>query len=138
MSPTQHPLNVLICSSPADGHVNPAIPIAQELVERGHDVRWYTGSAYRAAVEATGAQWRPIVDAHDPSDQPWEERFPGRASLQRLAGLRFDLKHLFLDEAPGQIADLRRIHAERPVDVARTRRAAVRELRDLRAPDPEP
>lgn len=45
------PLNILI-GSIAAGHVNPAVPIARTLVERGHTVRWYTGRAHQA-VEAT-------------------------------------------------------------------------------------
>jgi MGT family glycosyltransferase len=110
-------LTILICSTPAEGHVNPATPIARALVERGHDVRWYTGSEFRATVEATGAVFEPIVDATDPSASSMDDRFPGRAGLEGLAGIKFDLKHLFLDEVPGQIRDLQRIMATTPIDV---------------------
>jgi MGT family glycosyltransferase len=112
------PLSVLICSTPAEGHVNPATPIARALVRRGHDVRWYTGSEFRATVEATGAVFEPIVDATDPvASSSMDERFPGRSGLEGLAGLKFDLKHLFLDEVPGQIRDLQRILSTTSVDV---------------------
>lgn len=113
--PSSH--NIVICSSPATGHVHPAIPIATELVARGHDVRWYTGREFRSIVASTGARWEPIVDAHDPADAAWPVRFPERGALEGLAGMRFDFKHIFLDEAVGQLADLRRIEADRPIDL---------------------
>ncbi len=109
--------NIVICSSPATGHVLPAIPIATELVARGHDVRWYTGREFQTTVASTGAVWEPIVDAHDPADAAWPVRFPERGALEGLAGMRFDFKHIFLDEAVGQLADLRRIDADQPIDL---------------------
>lgn len=33
----------LIGTVPVGGHVSPALPIARQLVERGHSVWWYTG-----------------------------------------------------------------------------------------------
>ena len=38
---------ILIGTMPFVGHVNPILAVARRLVERGHDVRWYTGSAFR-------------------------------------------------------------------------------------------
>jgi MGT family glycosyltransferase len=108
---------ILIGTVPADGHVAPGLPIARELVQRGHEVVWYTGRDYRAAIEATGACFEPIVDANDPADEPTNVRLSGRMQLEGLAGLKFDLKHLFLDELPGQLADLRRIMHSFPADV---------------------
>jgi MGT family glycosyltransferase len=110
-------LRVLICSTPVEGHVNPATPIARTLVERGHAVRWYTGSEFRATVEATGATFEPIVDATDPTVSSLDERFPARVGLEGLAGLKFDLQHLFLGEVPGQVSDLQRILSASPADV---------------------
>jgi UDP:flavonoid glycosyltransferase YjiC (YdhE family) len=109
--------NVLICSTAAAGHVNPALPIARTLVERGHTVRWYTGSGFRSAIEATGARFEPMVDADDPESHSVTASLPGRDQLEGLAGLKFDLKHLFLDNVPGQVRDLRRILDEFRADV---------------------
>jgi UDP:flavonoid glycosyltransferase YjiC (YdhE family) len=103
------PRRILICTVPAAGHVAPGIPIARELVERGHDVHWYTGAAFRAAVEATGATFEPIRAATDPGEGSPVARFRGRERLEGLEAFKHDLKHLFLDEIPGQLADLRRI-----------------------------
>ncbi len=62
----------LIGTIPAVGHVNPTLPIARSLVERGHEVWWYTGQAFQPKVEATGARYVPILNAFDPSD-PFRE-----------------------------------------------------------------
>ncbi len=55
----------LIGTIPVVGHVSPALLIARELVNRGHEVCWYTGSAFRAKVESTGAHFAPIVSGLD-------------------------------------------------------------------------
>jgi hypothetical protein len=67
-------------------------------------------------AEETGATFEPMISAVDPSEHPMNERYPERLALEGLAGLKFDLKHVFLDEAPNQIDDVRRLLAERPVD----------------------
>lgn len=110
-------MRVLIATVPETGHVNPALPVARALVERGHEVRWYTGRHHRAAVEATGAVFEPLVAGHDPADQPIQQRLPDRARLEGLPALRFDLKHVFLDEVPLQLDDLERILDRFPADV---------------------
>jgi UDP:flavonoid glycosyltransferase YjiC (YdhE family) len=107
----------LICTFPAAGHVNPALPIARTLVERGHEVVWYTGRRYRVAIEATGVRFAPIVAATEPEDLSFDERFPQAKQLDGLKALKFGLKYVFLDEVPGQIADMQRILQEFPADV---------------------
>ncbi|MFC6011573.1 glycosyltransferase [Nocardia lasii] len=111
------PLRVLICSTPIAGHVNPAIPIARELVARGHEVHWYTGARHQRAVERAGAVYEPIRDATDPLGRTPDELYPQRVGLTGLAGVKFDIKHLFLDEIPGQLSDVRRILTHYPADL---------------------
>jgi UDP:flavonoid glycosyltransferase YjiC (YdhE family) len=63
----------LIGTIPLVGHVNPALPIARQLVERGHEVWWYTGKNFQSKVEATGARFVPIrtgLDFYDPKNIP--------------------------------------------------------------------
>lgn len=38
----------LICTISEIGHVSPALPIARELVDRGHQVYWYTSGKFQA------------------------------------------------------------------------------------------
>ena len=40
---------------PGYGHVNPTLPVARELVERGQQVSYYLPEEFRPAIEATGA-----------------------------------------------------------------------------------
>src|SRR5206468_6185449 len=75
---------------------------------RGHRVRWYTGSRYAAAVEATGAVHVPMSGAIDR-----EMRSPASTGTG-LAHVRWGLKHIFIDPMPEQVADLRRAE---PADV---------------------
>lgn len=107
----------LICTFPLAGHVNPALPIARALVARGHTVLWYSGRAFQAAIEATGAQFTPPVAATDPAIRSFDEIYPAARQLEGLAAVKFALKHIFLDEAPKQIADLQRILQVFPADV---------------------
>lgn len=103
----------LICTISAIGHVSPALPIARELVDRGHQVCWYTGSDFQAKVSSTGAQFIPAV-ALSPE---WMEQWMGRRNaLQGVAQLKFDLKHGFIDAAVRQVEDLTKILRDFPAD----------------------
>jgi UDP:flavonoid glycosyltransferase YjiC (YdhE family) len=107
----------LIATMPITGHVGPGIPIARKLVERGHEVRWYTGSRFQAKVEATGARYIPMHAAYDFDDLAINDAFPGRAALKDFAQLKFDLKRIFGDAGIGQVTDLKAIMQEYPADV---------------------
>jgi MGT family glycosyltransferase len=110
------PRTFLIATMPLVGHTNPVKPIARALVEQGHHVRWYATHRSRAAVEATGAQYVPMDPALDPPQESAHRQLPGREGLTGLAALRFDFKHGFLDPAPTQVDELRRLAAEETVD----------------------
>jgi MGT family glycosyltransferase len=99
------------------GHVAPLAPIVAELVRRGHDVRWYTGSHYRERVEATGASFQQMRFAVDQSEVSVNERFPERASLTGTNSLLFDIRHLFAAESVGHLLDIHEILKEFPAHV---------------------
>jgi len=48
---------IVFFSIPAHGHTNPTIPVARELVRRGHDVIYYSYNMFRGKIEATGARF---------------------------------------------------------------------------------
>lgn len=109
----------LIGTIPIIGHVSPAVPIARELVNRGHDVCWYTGQAFQSTVEKTGARFAPILSWFDYSDlknvpPSLMEQHEANQGLQRL---KFDLKNFFIDPALGQAKDLSEILDGFPADV---------------------
>src|SRR5262245_20798743 len=104
----------LICTLPLSGHVNPGLPIARALTRRGHEVWWYTGRRFRAAVEAAGARYAPIQAT---ADTDLDDFFPSLPSPPGLAAANWGIKRAFIDPIPGQVVDLRRILAQFPADV---------------------
>jgi UDP:flavonoid glycosyltransferase YjiC (YdhE family) len=106
----------LFATVPVLGHVNPGLPIARALIQRGHQVRWYTGQAFRGAVEATGAQYLPMNPQIDYDATNLDATYPGRKGLTGLAAMKWDLKHLFLDAIATQVAELRQLLRNVPAD----------------------
>lgn len=99
----------LVCTHPITGHVNPAIEIARKLVERGHEVRIYTGKKFKAKVETAGTTFQPMVKAYDYDDSDYDKAFPGRSALKGINQIKFDFTEVFIRRAPEQVADLREI-----------------------------
>jgi MGT family glycosyltransferase len=48
---------------PGHGHVNPTLPVVQELVRRGHEIIYYNTEDFRAKIEATGATMRAYPES---------------------------------------------------------------------------
>ena len=103
----------LICTISVTGHVSPALPIARKLVDRGHQVYWYTGREFQAKVASTGAHFIPAVDNSPEWLEQWMAR---RNALQGVAQLKFDLKYGFIDAAVQQVKDLTETLRDFPVD----------------------
>ena len=68
---------------PVSGHVNPGLPIAAELVSRGHDVRWYSTPRFRRTIENIGARWVPLRQAI-PIDEEHFDMWPGRPAKSMI------------------------------------------------------
>jgi UDP:flavonoid glycosyltransferase YjiC (YdhE family) len=51
---------VLFCASPADGHVMPLRAVAKNLVTRGFEVIFPTGSTFQSGIENIGATFTPL------------------------------------------------------------------------------
>jgi MGT family glycosyltransferase len=107
----------LLATVPLVGHVTPGLSIARKLVERGHEVQWYTGKNFKAKIEATGAKFLPIKASLDYNELNPESTVPGLAGLTGLAALKAHAEHIFLDAVPGHIQDLKEILAESSADV---------------------
>lgn len=107
---------ILVTSMPIPGHIHPMMPIAEKLVQRGHDVAWYTGRLFRRHVESTGARYLPMQAGPD-LDLTDDRVLPERHDLKGVAQLKYYLKHLFLDSTPGQVEDLEAVLRQWPADV---------------------
>jgi UDP:flavonoid glycosyltransferase YjiC (YdhE family) len=101
-------MRILIASTPATGHVNPMLAIARILMIEDHDVAIYTGSAFRARIDASGAEFFPLppdadIDLADPFAQiPELKALPPGPDWHRVAMERF-----FVDKIPAQHEGLR-------------------------------
>jgi UDP:flavonoid glycosyltransferase YjiC (YdhE family) len=106
----------LFTTMPAAGHVAPKVPIARELVARGHSVHWYTGAHYRRQVEDTGAVHHRIRSAEDFGGQSIGDAFPELLGLTGIAMVRQAFQRVFIDNAEGMLHDCRAILADHPAD----------------------
>lgn len=107
----------LLTAMPFTGHVTPMTAISAALVDRGHQVRFYTGSAFRDRVEATGARFVPWRHAPDFDEQDLSATFPRLMGRKGLAQLLANMEDLFIATAPGQLADVRTEWRRRPWEV---------------------
>lgn len=108
---------ILIAAVPLLGHVRPGLPIARELVKRGHEVFFYTGAKYRAEVEAVGARFAGMRQARDFDDAELPAAFPELQGLRGFAQMKLGMELLFVDPIPNQVADLHSLRAEHGFDV---------------------
>lgn len=55
----------LFFNIPAHGHINPSLPLVATLVQRGHEIIYFTTENYRQRIEATGATVRIYTGVED-------------------------------------------------------------------------
>lgn len=96
----------LLTAMPFTGHVTPLLAVAAALVERGHDVRFYTGSRFRARVEASGAVLVPWREAPDFDENDLPATFPRLVGKKGMRQLLVNVADCFIATAPAQVADL--------------------------------
>ncbi|MGB4778464.1 MAG: hypothetical protein WBP48_08895, partial [Microbacterium sp.] len=106
-----------VTAMPFTGHVVPVLAVAVALVARGHDVRVYTGGAFRGRVAATGARFVPWRAAPDFDEQNLPATFPRLVGKKGFAQLLINMEDLFIATAPQQLADAREEWDREPWDV---------------------
>ena len=57
-------MKIVFFCIPAHGHTNPTLGVVRELINRGHEVWYYSYSMFRDKIEATGAKFI-FCDAYD-------------------------------------------------------------------------
>ena len=103
-------MKILIASTPATGHVNPMLAIARLLMSEDHEVAIYTGSAFRARVEAAGAKFFPLPPDADFDPTNVFARAPELKSLPPgPEWLRVAMERVFVDNIPAQHEGLQRL-----------------------------
>jgi MGT family glycosyltransferase len=96
----------LLAAMPFTGHVAPMTAVAHRLVERGHQVRFYTGSRFRSRVEAAGATLVPWRAAPDFDEYDLPATFPRLVGKKGLQQLLINFADCFIGTAARQVSDL--------------------------------
>ncbi|KAB8303359.1 hypothetical protein EYC80_004791 [Monilinia laxa] len=95
---------LLICSSPIQGHLAPCKVIAKQLINRGYEVTFLTGTRFGPGLEAIGATFVPLQGYSDFSDLPSElaKRWPLKETFQGPAQMLFDMEYIFVNSMISQ------------------------------------
>lgn len=109
--------SILICCTPAHGHVYPLLTVARHLVAEGHDVRMLTGTRYRDSVTAAGVEFIPMPPGADIDLDHTNDLFPERAAMKPIPQLRFSVIECFIKPGRFHVQAVEDAIAARPVDV---------------------
>jgi UDP:flavonoid glycosyltransferase YjiC (YdhE family) len=109
-------MKILFATMPFDGHFNPLTGVAMHLKAAGHDIRWYAGPNYAAKLEKLGIHHYPFQRATEINQDNISELFPERARLRGPALIRFEARHIFVDNTENFFEDVREIDASFPFD----------------------
>lgn len=107
----------LVATYPSPGHVAPTAAVVRELADRGHDVRWYTGSRFAEVVADSGARFCPMADSLDWDYNDLNSSFPGRADLKGLKQAQFDMIEMFVRPLRHHVPALAALTRGEPADV---------------------
>ncbi|MBL9126428.1 MAG: glycosyltransferase, partial [Verrucomicrobiales bacterium] len=108
------PLRLGLVAPPISGHLNPALAVARELRDRGHDVVAYGLPDARDKVEASGVEFHPVGGAVHPEGTvpAWMYRqgqLTGVAAMRWILGCLQKENLAYMQELPGALG-------RRPVD----------------------
>ncbi|NBD25517.1 glycosyltransferase [Paenibacillus glycinis] len=98
---------ILFSTTPLHGHINASLLLAKTLVEKGHEVVWYTGKRFKETIEAIGA--RHIAMSFDYDDRKLEEEFPDRRNHAGIEQMKHDMREIFLKPTPTYVREIRSI-----------------------------
>jgi len=109
---------ILVSATPAPGHVNPLLLIAEHLGQRGHDVTFNSAEIFREKAQAAGLNFVPLQGIADFDYRLMDELFPERATIEPgLPQLDYDLEFFFGARIPDQYEGMLRIIEEQEIDL---------------------
>lgn len=106
----RHPFRMarfVLSAMPFTGHIHPIRAVATALIARGHDVRVYSGAAFRDAVEVTGARLVPWRHAPDFDENDLAATFPRLEGRKGIRQVLINVEEVFINTAAAQVQDLR-------------------------------
>jgi MGT family glycosyltransferase len=110
-------MKVLFASTPATGHINPMLAIANILIADGHEIAFLTGTVFRARIEASGAKFLALPKGADFDLRDILSVVPELKTIAPgLEWLRVACERLFVDAIPAQnqglLESLEHFHAD--------------------------
>lgn len=97
---------LLVATVPLTGHVQPMLLVVQELIARGHTVRWYAGGKFAPAIERAGAVHVPMHPSIDWDDADADAALPALRGKRGLARVKAQLEAMFIGPMVRQLRDL--------------------------------
>jgi MGT family glycosyltransferase len=113
--------NILVAASPAPGHVNPMLSIAQHLFSIGHSITFLSGELFRDKAVALGFRFVPLSGKANFNYMRIDEEFPERAAAKPgPEAMNAECIYTGIDPIPDQYRAVRQILTEGPVDLILT------------------
>ncbi|KAG9240604.1 putative UDP-glucuronosyltransferase 2A3 [Calycina marina] len=100
MASSKKPL-LLVSSTPVYGHFMPIKGIAKELLSRGYEITFVTGSPYRQQLEDMGCSFVSLEGDGDQTEKDINN-YPERKGLTGVEGFIFDMINFFIKWIPSQ------------------------------------
>ncbi|KAF4977895.1 hypothetical protein FZEAL_5643 [Fusarium zealandicum] len=86
---------LVFATCPADGHTNPIVRVAAELVRRGFEATFIGGLQFEDIIRATGAHFVGLPPVFTPKIEAERNLLP--AGIPRLL---YDVRHVFINKTP--------------------------------------
>ncbi len=106
----------LFASIPVPAHTANPMPFAARLIERGHRVLWYSGSAFHRQLASIGAEPLPYVAAEDFGGMDLTEHWPQYRDMAPIKVIRHAFAEVFVGHGPQRVADIHEILAGTHID----------------------
>ncbi|MGI5519980.1 macrolide family glycosyltransferase [Micromonospora sp. CA-259024] len=87
--------HIAFVSMPAFGHVNPSLPLVEELVSRGYRITYATGERFLPIVEAAGARGIPLNLSGMPARPPSGDEFTVDALVPMMEKFLREVRETF-------------------------------------------
>ena len=110
-------MKILVASTPATGHLNPLLAITRILIAEGHEITFLTGTAFRARIENSGAQFVSLPAGADFDGNPLSVAPELKDIPPGLEWLRVAIERVFVDALPAQHKGLLQALQECQADV---------------------
>ncbi|ADV81937.1 glycosyltransferase [Terriglobus saanensis] len=113
--------NILVSVTPAPGHVNPLLLIAEHLSKAGHEVTFNSAEIFREKAEAVGLNFVPFLGAANLDYRLIPELLPDRAFAEPgLPQVDYDMEYFLGANIPDQYEGILDLIEKQRIDLVLT------------------